>query len=374
MQQAALVKMGHRVSPPKDLCHQARRQRYRLRRVAQELLKDEAIGRCGRAGYEPVVAVRATPGQAAYGGVVHCRRKWDCPHCSHLIGVKIREQVHELIEAHRRAGGMVYMSAFTVPHTAFDHARELRCTVANLYRKLAGGAPWQRATTMVGFLGSVRAMEVTHGGNGWHPHLHVLYFFAPGTPQVQIETFGVWLFERWARLVQRAGLGRCSPDVWQFERARSTERAGNYVTKWGSEWELVGGAGKKAKNGNRSPWDLLDAASRGDRRAAYLFREYSKAFKGARQLTWTKGLRERYELREPGSEEDFDLEELVGNDVGIVSNPVYCTLVHRRLDVSLLEALEKQPSWQTVLDFCALHGIRLDERCRARSRFERMRC
>ena len=40
-----------------------------------------------------------------------------------------------------------------------------------------------RSHTTPGDTADVRALEVTHGrAHGWHPHLHVLLFFEPGTP------------------------------------------------------------------------------------------------------------------------------------------------------------------------------------------------
>jgi hypothetical protein len=44
--------------------------------------------------------------------------------------------------------------------------------------------------------------------------------------------------------------------------------------------------GKRAKGGNRTPWDLLNDAMEGDRRARALWHEWERVSKGKRGLTW----------------------------------------------------------------------------------------
>jgi hypothetical protein len=266
-----------------------------------------------------------------------------------------------------RAGGSVYMATLTVPHHRFDEPRQLRRAVASCWQAVQAGRAWIREKARAGFIGSVRALEVTHGGNGWHPHLHVLVFFRAGVAESFANGFGQWLGERWATVAKRRGLGRVNVlEAFTFERARSTERAGAYVTKWGTEWELLGGQSKGAKGGNRSPWQLLQSYADGDRHSGMLFRVYALAFKGARQLTYSKGLRDVYELREPGSDEELDLEELAGEEIGAITNQVYWALARRGLLVDLLEALECSPSWDTVVAYCFAHDVPWDDRCRAR--------
>jgi hypothetical protein len=64
------------------------------------------------------------------------------------------------------------------------------------------------------------ALEVTHGDNGWHPYLHVVFFLRS---DAAADEFGVWLLDRWATVVHRLGLGECNPDIWRFERAAAMD-------------------------------------------------------------------------------------------------------------------------------------------------------
>ena len=68
--------------------------------------------------------------------------------------------------------------------------------------------------------------------------------------------------------------------------------AGAYVAKWGLEHEMTKGHIKKAKENNRTPSDILRSYTDSENQAdSNLFKLYYFAFKGTRQLNWSKGLK-----------------------------------------------------------------------------------
>jgi hypothetical protein len=83
--------------------------------------------------------------------------------------------------------------------------------------------------------------------------------------------------------------------------------AEQYVSKWGLEHELTKGHVKKGRNGGYTPFDLLqysmlDATMNG-RTAASLWQEFGIATKGARQLSWSRGLKKLLLIEEKTDEE-----------------------------------------------------------------------
>jgi len=276
-----LVIEASRVSPPqqKEALAEAartaiRRYRWRLREVAGKIIPKERVATCGIRTHGPTVDIRHGDGGAHIGGLHTCGSVWHCPVCAAKIAERRRQEVEELMTCAEAAEHPAYMAAFTFPHHRFQTAGDLRAVCAATWKKIIAGAPWKRACRKVNFLGFVRALEVTYGENGWHPHIHTVMAFAAGTPVAAIEEFGVWLFERWAAAIERAGYGSCNPDVWRWEPVRNAVQAGDYVVKWGADRELTQGHMKRAKGGGRTPWQLLDDAANGDKRAAALFREY----------------------------------------------------------------------------------------------------
>jgi replication protein len=130
---------------------------------------------------------------------------------------------------------------------------------------------------------SIRAVEVTYGENGWHPHLHVL-LHTDGFSEDERKT----LLERWKLTIERT-LGKAFvPDDehaidWSTPidmcRASSEARMA-YPLKLGLE---VAGP-KQAKKGSLTPWALAEAAAKGDPRARALWLEFCRATKGRRMI------------------------------------------------------------------------------------------
>ncbi len=83
-------------------------------------------------------------------------------------------------------------------------------------------------------------------------------------------------------------------------------KAAAYVSKWGLEEEMTKGHLKKGKKeGHVSPFGLLDLYEEGDEKAGELFVEYCETFKGKRQLSWTRGLREKMGLGQEKTDQEI---------------------------------------------------------------------
>lgn len=279
----------------------ARRRRYDLQSTAAKLLPSEGVAKCGRyvaggKGGSEYAAIKVGARGAHLSRVLRCNSVWHCPCCAGSIAAGRRDEVRALTDAHQAAGGRVYMLTLTIGHHLFDRCEHTRKGVALAWRHVIAGKAWVQLKVAFGIIGNVRALEVTHGGNGWHPHLHILLFTAG---PINADHLGAALIARWAMAVDRCGWGRVSPAAQKFVECGTPGDAGDYVTKFSPEWEMTHAHLKAAKGGGRSPWQLLaECDVSDDPRAHDLWREYAIAFKGARQLTYSKGLRERYGLRE----------------------------------------------------------------------------
>lgn len=355
---AALVKKTNRVSPP-EAKRSTRALRFRLRSAAAKALPKERVAKCGTQAISQMVDIRNGKHGAHFSGLVTCGSIWTCPVCAAKIAETRRGEVAKTISEHVRLGGSVHMATFTVPHHRFQTAQELRNLVSGTFSKIFTGSPWKRNKNRVELYGFVRSLEVTHGSNGWHPHIHGLFFISAGVPESAIEGFGNFLFDRWSRFIEKDGYGVCNRDVWRFERTAETEKAGDYLVKWGADREITQGHLKLAKGGGRSPWQILDGVLARNKRDIMLFREYAAAFKGARFLTWSRGLREYYGLREPLTDEDASLEDLeeASPRIGRLPPHVFKKVIRKRLAAKLLDVVEKEPNWLAVVAFLKREGV-----------------
>jgi hypothetical protein len=196
------------------------------------------------------------------------------------------------------------MATFTLRHRLFDQCKPLRETVARSWQKMQAGDPWKRLKRNYGIAHTVRALEVTHGRNGWHPHIHVLLLTERELDVAEHEMMRVDLYERWAKKIESEG-GSTEKGAFDLRRASTGAEAAAYVAKWGAGHEIAKGAQKDAAG--RSVWNLLKASEH-DESAARLFREYAAAFFRARHLTYSRGSREAYGLRDAATDEELALE------------------------------------------------------------------
>jgi hypothetical protein len=152
----------------------------------------------------------------------------------------------------------------------------------------------------IGCVGSVRAWEVTHGVNGWHPHFHLLLFVQPGYDLVKLRQA---FYSLWANSCRLAGLP--VPSERHGVSLEDGSKAAAYASKWGLESEMTKGHIKRARSTKgRSPFDLLRSKLYDDdRQAAALFQEYARCFHGKRQLVWSKGLKALFSVDELNDQE-----------------------------------------------------------------------
>lgn len=240
--------------------------------------------------------------RAVLGGLVHCASVWSCPKCQARISAERAKIVTAAVSAHRAATatagvpeGAVYMLTLTVPHELGMRARRLRSTVSKSWQQFATGAPWRRLKERMRFAGSVRALEVTYGVNGFHPHLHILLCLDAPLAIEQLHQLEVDLFVRWATIVTGAGLPCPS---WEHGIALTPSYRDDYVSKLGLADELTSATTKSGRGGNRTPLQLMASFARDHERAVGdILVQYHKAMKGARQLTWSRGAQGAEDLR-----------------------------------------------------------------------------
>lgn len=355
----ALAKKGNRVTPPslemgigrsaiglEEGEYSRTKRKYALRRAAAKLLPEFPVSTCGRfpsknfmTGEFRNVQIRADGKRANYCGMLTCGSVWVCPFCSAKVAAKRKAELEAIVGEHVKAGGDVFMATFTIPHNRFQKCKELRDAVAKAWTKVISGNPWvrQRDRHSIHWM---RALEVTHGGNGWHPHIHTLLFTRAMT-DAERDALDKWLFERWRDLVEKMGFGKPTIGAWDFKRAYTPIVAVDYLLK-GVAWELTHGHLKKGKEktrseGGRTPAQILrDFEASPNKRDAALFQEFGEAFKGARQLTYSRGLRDLYDIPEPTDEELAAEPE--GEIIAEITGVAYIEISRRHLEPQLLAA------------------------------------
>lgn len=281
-----------------------RLERFALQSVSRVILRkstNSRVNNCLRvaANKSGVEVLRSCEHKSAmYRGLQTCGSVWACPVCAAKISERRRVELLGAIDQHQVQGGQVLLLSLTVPHTRGDVLSDLLANQALAMSRFQGSRASHRFWDHLGCIGTVRAWEVTHGDNGWHPHFHVLAFVSGS---VFLPEARAMLFEVWKSACRLAGLGEPS---WEHGvDIRDGSEAGAYASKWGLDQEMTKGHIKRARKG-RTPFDLLRSVlADEDKQAAALFKVYAEAFKGKRQLVWSKGLKECFQIGELTDEE-----------------------------------------------------------------------
>ncbi len=334
-----------------------KKRRHSLRRASGKILPYERVAKCGQKAIGSQVTLHSHDGHSHFGGIETCSSVWACPVCAAKITEGRKVDVEAVLKAHSEAGGTAFMATLTVPHHRFQSAEELRKAVSQGWRKVKSGKSWLKAREQYRWLGDIRAMEITHGDNGWHPHLHVLILFKPGATETSFYGFGDWLYRAWSNAISRLGMGSCSRGAFTFEKADYQKGAAEYVSKWGAAMELTKGHIKKGRGG-RTPWQILgDFSETGKSRDRELFREYALAFKGARQLTWSRGLRARYLSAPEVADDELATEpQIQETHMATMGRALFDVIVTKRITAHVLTAQETS-GLNGVLKVLTKYGI-----------------
>jgi len=276
------------------------------------------LRKCGRIRLGDRVQIRHTPQLGAgFAGLATCGSVWACPCCSVRILNARRGEVATAIGLHLSShGAQLAMLTLTMRHRRGQSLAELWDALGYAWAGVTSGKGWKTAQARYGLAGWVRVVEVTHGGNGWHVHVHALLFLDRAQP-VEPSELVDWrgdLSARWSRALERKGLspaleraqdlhmidGTADPLAEYFTKQTDDEFTADALSQ-----EFTRSASKTARGASvgRSPWRFLDGAMGGDADELALWWEFESASRGRRQMTWSRGFRDRLGLNDPESDE-----------------------------------------------------------------------
>jgi hypothetical protein len=295
--------------------------RFRLRETNRQLTPYARQHKCGhcRARFAGVTVTRGRGGTANYTGLVRCGSPWACPVCAYTIARERAGELGQLLDRHTALGQGDCMVSLTTAHDLETPLKPMRQHVARAWQFVISGAPWKRMKAKLGIVGYVRGAEQTIGPSGWHPHLHVLLLTRRPLLEQQREELRAFVFKRWARAIAKphkeTGFRFRAPLEYGVDGKPvgvvvSQLRRDEYVAKLGLADELASAPTKRARGGRRTPWQLLyDVWAADGSKASDVERwfEYITEMHGAKQLTWSAGLRKRYAL--PPEQTDLELVE-----------------------------------------------------------------
>jgi len=241
----------------------------------------------------------------SFGGLMSCGSVWECPVCASKITEARRKELQQAVKLWEEKNNSVLLLTLTRPHYKPDTCKEVTNGLNNATRRFYNSRGFKQSAQNMGLAGRIKTLEPLYGEvNGWHTHSHTLLFIYGNINEKEIESLSKVLLSQWQAACFSAGLP--VPNEHGLDLVAGNKAAAAYVSKWGIESEMTKGHLKKGKKGDLvSPFGLLDLYAEGNEKAGELFVEYCEAFKGKRQLTWTRGLREKIGLEKEITEAEI---------------------------------------------------------------------
>lgn len=257
---------------------------------------------------------KTSNGKLALRGVTYCHNHWACPSCTPRAMMAISKKLQAAYQMLRERGYEARMITFTVPHrirydqdinfgSNLDIMLHFLRTTYNSF--LSGTLKHVRPNDCYTF----QIFEVTHGINGWHPHIHAIYWLKKEEWNAFIEKESA-LVESWHFHCTKIGKkmykdGMINYDEYEeiiellptpqnpgFYISKHTGEVANYITNalGGLAHEVTSLHLKKARKGNLTIWQILDKAVKEDNDQCWkLFIEYALVTQGIQRWRFKRG-------------------------------------------------------------------------------------
>ena len=271
---------------------------------------------------EQGVTIMKRGNKVGFSGITYCH-SWTCPSCAPYKMNKIKCDIENAFKLMKERGYICCMMTFSIPHTRIfiknsnnintnmDQRREMLTLSDTLYilqrtfNKFgnSGSLKKFRGTDFQSFL----IYEINWGSfNGWHPHIHALYWLKP--EQFKIFTSKEDAFNKiWTKNVKKV----INEMSWWTETKRSnfinfidylkTHKPRNsvYFSKndsgaireftaenyfWSGENEVADLMLKKGRNGHLTIWQILEKATSETSESNFYFDLYCEATEATRGL------------------------------------------------------------------------------------------
>lgn len=325
--------------------------RYRLRDLLQGFSPYPRIQVCGRfrASDERPITVRVDDGVAHFTNLQLCASVHQCATCSAKIRQVRADEIARAVNRHLAAGGGAEFVTLTMRHHRGQALSTLLDGCVEAWRSITAHRWWKQSVARdLGVVGTIRALEVTHGGrNGWHPHLHILVLTERQLEPGERARFVDQLFAQWSGALESHGmlLPMRGPGV-KVVQVRDGDGIGAYTSKViGLELQRhdLKAARREREYATRPVFAIAAAVMElGTVDDLTLWHEYERAIHGRAALTWSRGLKARLLIEEVSDEEIVETPES-GEVVAVIGTSLWGLILKARARWRVLELAAHDP-------------------------------
>lgn len=271
---------------------------------------------------QPINLCKNDKGGLFFNGVANCGGYWRCPVCALKISEHKKELLSGLISAHQSKNLSIGFLTLTVRHSKFDTLKKSLHKISDNYRRFQQSRFYKENKSIIG---QVKTLEITYSDeNGWHPHLHILYFY-DHADEDKIEKFQKELIKRWVSFRDNNSLIK-----GQNQKMLGSDNS-DYLAKYDITMEMTKGQIKSSKG--LTPFTALaklacnDYADEFEKRRLYgIYSHYVEETQGKHFVNISNSLRQEYSqfMEEFNKTDDDIVNEVTIDEVLLkVSLPIW---------------------------------------------------
>lgn len=277
--------------------------RYMLQNEARRLLpykhRTRVCQRLVARGKDSVdVMVDPVKHTALYRNLIVCGMPWCCPVCAARITEYRRIEVAQAVSD---LSARAVLVTYTFQHSASERLIDVRQALQDAYSFMWSGRWVGEFEEKWGYVGAIKAMEVTYGKNGFHPHYHCLMFMNTDASVTELENdlqnelrqrweASLYKFNRFAKWEFGIDLKVAYGNVAEYVEKMGYEPLDDY--DWNISHEVAKGSAKMGRLHGYTPNAMLLEVFRGNFVYERIWQEYRAGTVGCRALRWSPGLRE----------------------------------------------------------------------------------
>jgi hypothetical protein len=162
---------------------------------------------------ESPVSLRRDSSGAAFSGLAKCKNPFYCPVCAPVVLIDKSNEIKSIVSNFlaQSENHTTLMITSTLSHTIDDHLKDLIKVVTSVNGSLKSARFRKELESKFGFFSSIRAIESTYSDvNGWHPHLHEIWFFKKKLTVSDVLNLKGFLFEKYSSLLAKRGYSASS--------------------------------------------------------------------------------------------------------------------------------------------------------------------
>jgi hypothetical protein len=310
--------------------------------------------------------------RAHYNGLQTCGSVWVCPICGSIISERRKNDLQNAINQWRDKDqcNVVLMITFTTPHYIFQSLGDV-LEIQDKAVRIMKNQPqekkykvWRTIIDEITSIGSYTGREVTFGKNGWHPHRHEVHFNVY-LSEDRLKQAHEDLTTAFAIAFEKAGgtikdmeaFRQRAVKVDQINDDDGFKRISSYVTSvegdsWTLAQEATKGQQKTAKNGNLTPFGMLDAIRQGDSKMGLYkakFKEYVDTMKGKQQFFPSPGMKQFFAL-DWKSDQEILQESEAGNHYAFIYQHEWRTILDNELRGEVIAMTEDRNEFEFLAE------------------------